>query len=99
MLCQEFVLCVLRLKGYEILEYDVEGYDILAHYPGGLYDYYIEVKCGPSAELSPTQEDKRNEVMHMPNARYVVCQFDDNGNLIEDEMCERLLGRYLGRYV
>ena len=106
--CEKFVLCVLKQKGYRILEYDVHGYDILARYPGGLYDYYIEVKCGPSARLSEYQRAFKDAVENVApevgyNARYVVCRFDfikdDRGEekaiLIEDDMCKRLLSGYI----
>ena len=89
MLCQEYVLCMLKLNGYVIKDYDVWGFDILA--TDGEYDYYIEVKCGRGAGLTRTQRRTRNDVMRIPNARYVVCRFDEYGNLIEDELCRRLL--------
>ena len=93
-LCQRYVLCMLRLNGYEILEYDVQGYDILA--TDGEYDYYIEVKCGPSTDLTDYQSAFKDAIDNIApevgyNARYVVCQFDDDGNLIKDEMCAYLL--------
>ncbi len=77
-------MCVLQQKGYRILEFDQwGGYDIRATYPGGVYDYYIEVKCGPKARLSPFQKGFRNVTnwarggeLGIP-VKYVVCQFDD----------------------
>ena len=98
--CEEFVLCVLRQKGYEIIEYDAHGYDILARYPGGLYDYYIEVKCGLEARLSEFQKLYRMAIKEIApkvgyNARYVICHFDDDGTLIGDEACRRLLRGYI----
>ena len=98
--CENFVRCVLELKGYDILEYDEWGYDIRARYPGGVYDYYIEVKCGPGARLSPFQREFRDSVIMAREefdipVKFVLCQFDDKGNLIADNECRRLLRPYI----
>ena len=67
--------------------------------PGGVYDYYIEVKCGPKAKLSETQKAFKEAIEAAPefgyDARYVICRFDEYGNLIEDETCKRLLQGYI----
>jgi len=101
--CEGFVLCVLQMKGYEIIEHslekNVEGCDIVARYPGGVYLYFIEVKCGPRARLSPRQRELKTVVDALrelgENFKYVVCQFDDRGRLLGDVECRKLLKPYI----
>jgi hypothetical protein len=103
--CESYVECVLRSKGYRIISRDQHGYDIEAYYPGGLYLYYIEVKCGPGATLSSYQsqfkmmiETTREEGIRLPTdegrelePKFVLCKFDDKYRLIGDENCKKLL--------
>lgn len=103
--CEGYVECILRSKGFKIVAKDQHGYDFEAYYPAGMYYYFIEVKCGPSAKLSRFQrmfkaivESAREE--QIPKVtdkgrelipKYVVCQFDDNMTLMGDADCKRLL--------
>lgn len=101
--CNEFVLCVLRSKGYEIEPHSYDemhrGYDIVAYHPNGVYLYFIEVKCGPGTGLSDTQGRFKEWVdkatKRGKDVKYVVCQFDDRGRLIGDNECKKLLRGYL----
>ena len=103
--CERYVECILTSKGFKIVAKDQHGYDFEAYYPAGMYYYFIEVKCGPSAKLSRFQrmfkagveaarEVQFNVVTDKGRElipKYVVCQFDDNYRLMGDEDCKRLL--------
>ena len=98
--CERFVLCVLESKGYIILSRDAQGYDILATHPASPYLYFIEVKHGSRAVLSPRQRELKERIdfirhKHDKNIKYVVCHFDDEGRLIGDSECKKLLRGYL----
>lgn len=97
-LCEKYVECILRLKGFVIEKSDAQGYDILARSPTGKR-YYIEVKCGRGARLSPFQRMTRDRIERLKamgfNVEYVVCQFDDDGSLIRDQKCLELLKPYV----
>ncbi len=103
--CESYVECVLRSKGFKIVAVNQHGYDIEAHYPSGMYYYFIEVKCGPAAKLSSYQrhfkwavEAAREVGFNFPTdkgleliPKFVLCQFDDKRRLIADQSCKKLL--------
>ncbi len=85
-----------KLEGYEIKREDRWGYDFYFCVPSGNC-YYTEVKCGSRARLSARQCRLRELVKSnlYGNVDYVVCKFDDEGNLLGDELCVELLSPYI----